>query len=367
MARLTKLIREMPATVPFVGPEVIERERGRKFRARLGANESGFGPSPKVIEAMRAADAEVWKYPDSGSSELREALAAHHGVEPENIVVGAGIDGLFSTLAALMIDEGTPVVTSEGAYPTFNFSINGRGGALHKVPYVNDMEDPASLVAKAREVDAALVYLANPDNPMGGMHGPDVVARMVNELPEGALLLLDEAYAELAPKDMLPKIDANDPRVIRMRTFSKAYGMAGARVGYAIGAPELIAEFEKVRNHFGMNRSALIGAQAALADQGWLTHIRTEVRSARDRITEIARRNGLNALPSHTNFVAIEVGSPERAKAIITELAARDIFIRMPFAAPQNRCIRVSVGPREELDLFAEALPEVLKATDDLG
>lgn len=360
--RYTPLVRSLPATVPFVGPEAQERDRGAPFVARLGANENVFGPSPRAIEAMQAEAAEIWKYGDPESHDLRAALAAHHGVRPENIMVGEGIDGLLGYLVRLMVTEGDSVVTSDGAYPTFNYHVAGFGGVLHKVPYIDDRQDPASLFATAAEVDAKLVYLCNPDNPMGTWRpGTEIVAAMA-ALPDRTLLVLDEAYVECAPEGTAAPIAADDPRVIRMRTFSKIYGMAGARVGYAIAAPGLINAFNKVRNHFGMNRAAQMGALAALADGDWLAHVQAEIATARDRIAAIAADNGLTALPSATNFVTIDCGGDDTlARAVVAALAARGIFIRMPFAAPQNRCIRVSCGTSADLDAFAAALPGALK------
>ena len=187
---------------------------------------------------MREAVAQVWKYGDSLSFDLTQALAAHHGVAPENIIVGEGIDGLLGTLVRLVVAPGDAVVTSDGAYPTFNFHVAASGGTLHKVPYKNDAEDPEALIARAFTAGARLIYLANPDNPMGSWHAGGIIEAMLDRLPPDALLILDEAYAEFAPADALPRILADDPRVIRMRTFSKAYGLAGARIGYAIGAPD---------------------------------------------------------------------------------------------------------------------------------
>ncbi|WP_278923132.1 pyridoxal phosphate-dependent aminotransferase [Pseudophaeobacter profundi] len=359
--RYTPLALSLPSTVPFVGPETQERARGKPFAARLGANENIFGPSPLAIEAMQRAAEEIWKYGDAQSHDLVQALAAHHGIPAQNILVGEGIDGLLGYLVRLLIGPGDAVVTSQGAYPTFNYHVAGFGGTLHMVPYKNDHEDIQALFAKAAEVDAKLVYLANPDNPMGSHHsGADIVAAL-QDLPEGCLLLLDEAYVECAPEGTAAPVDINDPRVIRMRTFSKAYGMAGARVGYALAQADLIRAFNKVRNHFGMNRTAQAGALAALLDQDWLSHVQREIAAARSHIADIAAENGLTALPSATNFVAVDCGSDGAfAKAVLEALLAQDVFVRMPFAAPQDRCIRVSCGPEEDLALFAAALPIAL-------
>ncbi len=364
--RFTPLAQSLPATVPFVGPETHERQRGAAFSARLGANENVFGPSPKALAALQSAALDIWMYGDPENHDLRHALAAHHHVGPENIVVAEGIDGLLGYLVRLLVSPGDAVVTSDGAYPTFNFHVAGYGGVLHKVAYSGDHEDPEALFAKAAEVGAKLVYLANPDNPMGTWHsGTDILNRM-EALPDGCLLVLDEAYVECAPAGTALPVAADDPRVIRMRTFSKAYGMAGARVGYAIGAPELVSAFNKVRNHFGMNRAAQAGALAAFQDADWLDHVLTQIADARDRISQIARDNGLTPLPSATNFVAIDCGQDGVfARAVLTALVDLGIFVRMPFVAPQDRCIRISCGTPSDLDKLAAVLPEALKTAGD--
>jgi len=363
--RYTKLADTLPASVPFVGPETAERAQGKGFAARLGANENVFGPSPKAIEAMAVAAADIWKYGDPESYDLKEALAAKHGVGPENIAIGEGIDGLLCYLVRLLIAPGDKVVTTAGAYPTFNYHLVGFGGELHTVPYENDQESPALLLAKAREVGAPLVYIANPDNPMASVHSGAVMQGMIDDLPEGAVLCLDEAYLEFAPEGSAPEIDVSHPRVIRFRTFSKAYGMAGARVGYAIAHKDFIKQFDKVRNHFGMNRAAQAGALAALKDEAYLAQTLENVRAAKVRIAEIARANGLLPLPSATNFVAIDCGhGAEFANAVVEALGARGVFIRMPFSSPQNRCIRVSAGWPEDLDLLTKTLPEALKQAE---
>ena len=359
--RYTRLSLTLPSTVPFVGPETQERQRGAPFVARLGANENVFGPSPRAIAAMQAAAKDIWMYGDPENHDLRQALAAHHGVAPANIMVGEGIDGLLGYLARLLIEVGDPVVTSDGAYPTFNYHIAGFGGVLHKVPYTDDHEDPVALFSKATEVDAKLVYLANPDNPMGTWHGADTVQGMIDNLPDSAVLCLDEAYIEFAPEGTAPPIDVSRPNVIRFRTFSKAHGMAGARIGYGIAEESLALAFNKVRNHFGMNRIAQIGALAALQDQDWLAHVQSKISQSRDEISALAHDNGLIPLPSATNFVTIDCGRDGAfAKSVVDALISRGIFVRMPFAAPQNRCIRVSCGTTEQINILAHALPAAL-------
>lgn len=360
--RFTDLTKSLPASVPFVGPETQERARGRSFATRLGANECVFGPSPATIDAMRDAAPNIWMYGDPENHDLKNALADHHGINPENIVVGEGIDGLLGLTVRLFVNAGDAVVTSAGAYPTFNYHVAGFGGILQTVPYRDDCEDPDTLIAAAKTHAAKLIYIANPDNPMGTAHNADVIQNMIDHVPDGSLLCLDEAYIEFADAGIAPSIDVNDQRVIRFRTFSKAYGMAGARIGYAIAEREIAASFNKVRNHFGVSRIAQTGARAALADQDYLRNVIQWVATARERIDDIARDNGLSTVPSQTNFVAIDCGQDgDFARRVLEALIARDVFARMPGVAPLDRCIRISAGRDADLKIFADALPAALK------
>ncbi len=278
-------------------------------------------------------------------------------------MAGEGIDGLLGLLVRLLVAPGEAVVTSDGAYPTFNFHVAGFGGVLHKVPYEGDREDPAAIFARAAEVGAKLVYLANPDNPMGSWRPGAEIIGALDRLPDGCLLALDEAYVELAPKGTAAPAVPDDPRLIRFRTFSKAHGMAGLRVGYGLAAPPLAAAFDKVRNHFGVGRIAQAGAIAALADAAHLARVTALVAAGRARVAAIAADAGLVALPSATNFVAIDCGADGAfARRVLSGLVARGVFVRMPFVAPHDRCIRVTAGTAADMDAFAAVLPEALAA-----
>jgi histidinol-phosphate aminotransferase len=361
--RFTDIVRDLPSTVPFVGPETQERRSGRAFRARIGANESVFGPSPRAIEAMRRAASEVWMYCDPENHDLKAALAAHHGVDPENVVVGEGIDALFGYTVRMFVGPGVAVVTSHGAYPTFNFHVAGYGGRLVTVPYRDDREDPDALLELARREDARLVFFANPDNPMGSWWDATAVEALIDGVPEGAVLVLDEAYCDFAPAGTMPALDVSNPRVLRFRTFSKAHGMAGARVGYAIGEAELVRSFDKIRNHFGVNRIAQAGALASLGEPEHVASVVRRVAAAREAVAAIAEANGCQALPSATNFVAVDCGREgDYARRVLAELAERDVFVRMPGAAPLDRCIRVTAGLDADLDVFEQAFPQALRA-----
>ncbi|MEM7404547.1 MAG: pyridoxal phosphate-dependent aminotransferase [Pseudomonadota bacterium] len=358
----TALVRSLPSSIPFVGPEAIERRRGSPFEVRVGANESAFGVSPKAAEAMREAVVNIAWYGDPEGYDLRAAIAAHHGVTMERVCLAGGVDELLGLTVRMLVEPGAPVITSLGAYPTFNYHVDGFGGELIKVPYRDDHIDLAAVQAAAHEHGAPLVYLANPDNPMGTWHSAAAVRDFISGLPEQTVLILDEAYIEFAPDGTTWPLTEDDPRVIRMRTFSKAHGMAGARIGYAVAEPHLIVGFNKIRNHFGVNRLAMAGALASLQDTDFVSRVAMEVARGRDDYYALARQHNLASLPSATNFVAIDMGGDgERARRMLACLEQLGVFVRMPGIAPMDRCIRISVGVESERALLAERFSDAFK------
>jgi histidinol-phosphate aminotransferase len=206
------------------------------------------------------------------------------------------------------------------------------------------------------------VYLANPDNPMGRWHEADEVVRFLQALPVDCIAILDEAYADFAPCTAIPAMDTADRRTIRTRTFSKAHGMAGARIGYALAQANLVVELEKVRNHFGVNRVAQAGALASLEDEIFVQDVVAAVAQGRADYARMAQDLGLATVPSATNFLCFDMGSNERAVATLQSLQEKGVFVRMPGAPPQNRCIRVTVGLPQERRRFEAILKEVLQA-----
>ena len=358
-APFTRIVQEIPATVPFLAPEAIERRSGRALTLRLGANESAFAPSPLALEAMREAAAHVNWYGDPESYDLRTALAERHSIGRENIVIGCGVDDLLELIVRTYLEPGQTAVTSLGGYPTFAYHVAGYGGRLERVPYHDGRNDLTGLAEAANRTQARIVYLANPDNPSGSWVTAEEIGALVDALPEDCLLLLDEAYSDFAPAEALPPVDVSDPRVIRARTFSKAHGMAGARIGYALATAEIIAAFDKIRLHFGVNRVAQAGALASVQDTEHLASVVTAVAEGRTEYAALAREMGFTPLPSATNFVTMDVGGVERARALVAALAERGVFIRMPGAPPLDRCARVTVGTPEERAAFAEILRAV--------
>ena len=356
----TAQVAAIPAMTPFVAPEELARRVGRTELLRLGANESAFGPSPRAIGAMREAVSLTSWYGDPESLELRAALAARHGCAVEEIVVASGIDDLMGLIVRAFCAPGDACVATRGTYPTLFYHLNAYGARA-------EFADPAAdgglvvqnVVDAVRRSGAKLVYVANPDNPSGGFAPRAELAALRAALPDDTLLFLDEAYADFVPREELPP-DVIDPRTIRTRTFSKAYGMAGARIGYALASTEVIAAFQKLRLHFGVNRTAQIGALAALGDEAFLRGVIAEVERGRAEYHALAAQHGLPSLPSSTNFVCIGIGTKAQAEAMMGALLELGVFVRKPWAPPIDGFIRVTVGTAAERAAFAERFAEAL-------
>lgn len=353
-------IEAIPVVTPFIGPEQLMREGGHSSLLRLGANESAFGPSPKAVEAMARELPRISWYGDPESYDLRSALAVRHNCDVENICVGSGIDDLMGLAVRAFIAPGGVALATRGTYPTFSYHVTGFGGTLETVPYRADgFVDVDALIARANELRPSIVYIANPDNPSGTLLPSSEVVRLFESLPARTLLFLDEAYADFADEeeDAAPLLHA---RLLRVRTFSKAYGMAGARIGYMISTPRNAVTFQKIRLHYGVNRNAQIGALASIEDEAFRRRVVAQVAQGREDYYALAAALGTNALRSHTNFVCIDFQNNERATAVMNKLLAHGVFIRKPGAPPLDRYVRVSVGTSEERAEFGVRLRAVL-------
>lgn len=350
----------VPATTPFVSPEELARRVGRAELVRLGANESAFGPAPAAIAAMKASVPLTSHYADPESVDLRTALARRHQCAIENIVVGSGIDELLGLIVRTYCAALDVALMTRGSYPTFAYHVVGHGVTLATVPALpTGAVDITGMIEAARARRPKIVYLANPDNPSGSFAHRDEVARLRHALHPQTLFILDEAYADFVdPSELVT--EEIEPSTIRLRTFSKAHGMAGARIGYALAAPEAIETFQKIRLHFGINRTAQIGALTALEETAFITGVIDEVTRGREEYYALGERLGVRTLPSWTNFVCFEIGSRAGAEAMVQALLERGIFVRKPGAPPIDGYIRVTVGNAAERARFAESFADAL-------
>ncbi len=356
MIRPNSTIDAIPAGEPFVGPERIMRERGLKTMLRLGANESAFGPSAQAIAAMTAELPRLSWYGDPDSYELRSAIAARWNCNRDEILVTSGIDELLGLVVRCFLAIGESVVATAGTYPTFAYHAIGYGGRIESVGYREDgCIDLDALAAAAQRCNAAICYLANPDNPSGSFADADAIARLRSALPARTLLLLDEAYAEFADARALPEPRPR-PGIIRARTFSKLYGLAGARIGYGVAPQALLAPMLKVRLQYGVNRNAQIGALTALSDTAFARDVLERTARGRAEYAALGAAVGLPALDSTTNFVCFDCSSRERADEILEALLQRGVWTRKPGMAPLDRCVRVTVGNESDRERFASEL-----------
>lgn len=299
-------------------------------------------------------------YGDPESFDLRDALAEKHACLPEQIVVGSGIDDLMGLAVRAFVASDDAALATRGTYPTFAYHVAGYGGRLIGVSYRNDgRPDLDALMAAARRERPSIVYLANPDNPSGRFIGRDAITSFYDALPHDSLLLLDEAYADFVDDNELLAPRFED-RLIRLRTFSKAYGMAGARIGYALATERNARTFQKIRLHYGINRNAQIGALASLDDDEFRRYVVEETARAREEYYRLARALGRGCIESQTNFVCIEMDTPQRATRVMDELLGRGVWIRKPGAPPLDSYIRVSAGTEPMRAAFESALRSVL-------
>ena len=364
----TPLINSLPASIPFVAPETIERRQGHRFTTRIGANESAFGISPKAKAAIDKEVQSISHYSDPEWGALRLALAEQHQVDPRNISVGAGIDDLLGLAVRVFLSDGKTAVASLGSYGVFHYHLEGYGVRCLTAPYLeNGFNNLEALAKLARENEAALVYLSNPDNPAGTRFPEQDIRAFVSALPRSCMVIIDEAYIEFAPKGTALSSHLLAPNVIQMRTFSKAHGLAGCRIGYAIAAPEVVESFDKVRLHFNVNRIAQAAALGSLQDTSFIQQVVDQVAQGRTEYEVLGNHLGISTLPSSTNFVNFDAGTQPKAHAILEQLAEHGIFIRKPMAAPLDRYFRVTVGTTEERRRFADALPRVLSDVGTLS
>lgn len=353
----TRVLAELDIRPPFVGPKELERRRGKPYKARLGANECLFGVSPAALALVAERAHETALYSDPTNKELCDALASLWSRPRADIVVAEGIEGLLHLFVRGCVDGGDVAVTSRGGYPSFDFYVQGCGGRLVHVPYLPSSEnDLTGLADTACRHEAKLVYLANPDNPTGGLLPASDINALIERIPKDCLLLLDEAYADFAGADCLLPREASWPNVVRMRTFSKLYGLAGARVGYALADPALIVALDRIRQHFAVSKLAQEMALAALSDHAWVADVLARTAEGREHYRALAEDLGFTTLPTAANFVAFDFGDAWRAKAVTEWLEANDVFVRRPTDAPLDRLIRITVGPPETRAYLAEVL-----------
>jgi histidinol-phosphate aminotransferase len=356
-------LQAVPVYQPGRPIEDVARELGLAADGiiKLASNENPLGPSRLALAAMRKALAQVNLYPDGNAFYLKQKLAAKLGVTPAHLILGNGSNEILEFIGHALIAPGAAVVVSQYCFAVYPIVTALFGGQLIVVPAKAYGHDLDALLA-AITPNTRVVFVANPNNPTGTCARREDLARFVSAVPENILLALDEAYLDFLdePLDLLPEItSARRANLLLMRTFSKIYGLAGLRLGYGIGHPDLIAEFEKVRQPFNINAIAQAGALTALDDTAHTDRTRRLNSRGLRLYARAFRKLGLEFIPSSANFILVRVGDGQR---VFNDMQKQGVIVR-PMAGYQlPEWVRISIGtPKENARCLAAlktALPK---------
>jgi histidinol-phosphate aminotransferase len=360
-------VRSLAPYVPGKPISELEREYGVADIVKLASNENPYGPSPAALAAMRAAVDECWLYPDGSAHELKRALARHHGVPAECITVGNGSNELLLLLAESFLGPQCSAVCSQYGFAIYPLVIRATGarcievaarGERDAMPYGHDLD----AMARAPAADTRLIFVANPNNPTGTWLEAARLRSFIAGAPADALVVLDEAYVEYAAlsgcENGLPWL-AEFPNLVIVRTFSKAYGLAGVRIGYALSHPEVADAMNRVRPAFNVSNVAQAGAVAALADQAHVLAAARNIVAERERVAAALRALGAKVAPSAGNFLLVEVGA---AAGAYEQLLRGGVIVRPVAGYGLPRHLRVSIGLPQQNDRLLQRLAPLVRA-----
>ena len=358
-SRARTAVRELGAYKPGTPIEEVKRTLKLSSVIKLASNENALGPSPKAIAALRGEVASLHRYPDSTCRELRRRLAKQLRVDPASLIFGNGSDELIVLALRAFVDPGDEVVVASPTFLIYELQAKACGASVVVVPLREFRYDLAAMKA-AVTPHTKLVFIANPDNPTGTYVTKRELEAFLDDLSSETIVFLDEAYYEFVEAADYPQTlrYVKDRPVIVTRSFSKAYGLAGLRVGYGIAQPTLIAAMNAVREPFNVNSLAQVAAAAALGDAAFLGRTRQLVRDGRRYLTKELDATRLRYVPSVTNFILIELGP--RAPQVAEALLCRGIIVREMSAWKLPDCIRVTIGTMAENRRFIQELKRCL-------
>jgi len=340
--------------------EELQRELGLERVLKLASNEGPFPPFPAALEAIERAAGELNRYPDGGSWALRAALAERHGVAFEEVIIGSGADGVIDLLSQATLDPGDEIVCGWPSFPSYVLDAAKLGAVSRKVPLRDHVYDLDALLA-AVGPRTKLVYVCHPNNPTGTANGRAELASFLDRVPEHVLVVLDQAYFEYIDDpdyaDGIAEHFSKGRRVVVLRTFSKIYGLAGLRVGYAVAPQDVVVATSKVRRAFDVTALGQAAALASIDGADEIDRRRAENARGRAQLDAVVRAHGLEvAGPAVGNFLYVEVGD---GRAVFERLLREGVIVRPLDGFGSTSAIRVTVGTSEENDVFAAALGHV--------
>ena len=342
--------------------EDVMRRFGLTRVVKLASNENPLGPSPKAVAAAQATMAEAHRYPDAASYDLRTALAERFKVKIENVITGAGSEGIMSCIMRTFLLWNDEIVSAENTFLGFRVLADASGRKIHWVPMKNHRYD---LVAMADAINeyTKIVYIANPDNPTGSYVTVEEFDAFMARVPSRVLVILDEAYFEFAShlKDYPDSMHYRYDNVITLRTFSKAYGLAGFRVGYGFAHDELIGNLLKVKAPFEPSSAAQAAGLAALGDDDFMRRTVELTREGMTTLRSGLEKLGVTTLPSAANFFVMDLRDPETAQRVSDQLLQRGVMVRPLAGWGWPTLVRVSIGLPEENSFFLEKMSEILR------
>ena len=361
MVHLNNKVLDALGTLPSVkSPEELVNESGYLIESRLGLNENPFPLPSKIKEEIYNSLESLGLYGDPLCHELSQQISQKCKVSPDSIAVDAGIDSIVMNLCHLILKPDDTVLMMDGTHPMCRRYSTISQARIHFLHYENATVPLQQLAEKATEIKPQMVYLANPDNPSGTFFNPEELQAFIDKVTRHSILILDEAYVDYVPQERRLPYESGNPNLIRLRTFSKLYGLAGLRVGYAIANPRMIHWYQQVRTHFGVCKLAQQAASICLRHDGYDGEMLRVHEESKKSFLNVMNERGISAHGPETNFVLIDLKNQTLRDKIYKHILAAGVYTLAMKAKGLTHLLRVSVGEVKDMMNCAAKISEAL-------